>query len=116
RADSSRIDTRRLEPGGCFGALQGDRDGNDFVDDAWARGASIVVVTRPPHQVPEGCAAVNVSDTLAALASLGRAARHRLAAATVVGITGSAGETRTQDPPAPAPRPAPPAHPSPGAV
>ena len=97
RADSYAIDTRRLEAGGCFVALQGDRDGNDFVDDAWARGATIVVVTRPPEQVPEGCAAVYVSDTLAALASLGRAARHRLAAATVVGITGSAGKTATKD-------------------
>src|SRR5262249_6432851 len=97
RADSYAIDTRRLEPGGCFLAVQGDRDGNDFVDHPSARGASIVVVTRPPQQVPEGCAAVNVSDTLAALASLGRAARHRLAAATVVGITGSAGKTATKD-------------------
>src|SRR5262249_57450477 len=102
RADSSRIDTRRLEPGGCFGALQGDRDGNDFVDDAWARGASIVVVTRPPQQVPEGCAAVYVSDTLAALASLGRAARHRLAAATLVRIPASPAHT---PPPPPLPPP-----------
>jgi UDP-N-acetylmuramoyl-tripeptide--D-alanyl-D-alanine ligase len=97
RVDSYAIDTRRLEAGGCFVALQSDRDGNDFVDDAWARGATIVVVTRPPERVPEGCAAVYVPDTLAALASLGRAARQRLAAATVVGITGSAGKTATKD-------------------
>jgi UDP-N-acetylmuramoyl-tripeptide--D-alanyl-D-alanine ligase len=97
RADSYAIDTRRLERGGCFIALQGNRDGNDFVDDAWARGATIVVVTRLPEQVPEGCAAVCVPDALSALASLGRTARRRLVAATVVGITGSAGKTATKD-------------------
>ncbi len=36
-------------------------------------------------------------DSLAALASLGRFARSRLAAATVIGITGSAGKTTTKD-------------------
>ena len=78
-ADSYAIDTRRLASGGCFVALQGERDGNDFVADAWARGATIAVVTRAPDEVPEGCAAVHVRDSLAALASLGRFARSRLA-------------------------------------
>ena len=44
-ADSYAIDTRRLAAGGCFVALQGDRDGNDFVADAWARGATIAIGT-----------------------------------------------------------------------
>ncbi len=96
-ADSYAIDTRRLAAGGCFVALQGDRDGNDFVSDAWARGATIAIVTRPPDDVPEGCAVIHVHDSLAALGSLGRLARSKLAAATVVGITGSAGKTATKD-------------------
>jgi UDP-N-acetylmuramoyl-tripeptide--D-alanyl-D-alanine ligase len=74
-ADSYAIDTRRLAAGGCFVALQGDRDGNDFVADAWARGATIAIVTRPPDDVPEGCAVIHVHDSLAALGSLGRLAR-----------------------------------------
>jgi UDP-N-acetylmuramoyl-tripeptide--D-alanyl-D-alanine ligase len=96
-ADSYAIDTRRLEGGGCFIALQGERDGNDFVADAWKRGATIVLVTRAPARVPQGRAAVRVRDSLAALGDMGRLARRRLAAATVVGITGSAGKTATKD-------------------
>jgi UDP-N-acetylmuramoyl-tripeptide--D-alanyl-D-alanine ligase len=96
-ADSYTIDTRRLERGGCFVALQGERDGNDFVADAWARGATIVVVTRAPGRVPKGCAAIRVRDSLAALGDMGHLARRRLPAATVVGITGSAGKTATKD-------------------
>jgi UDP-N-acetylmuramoyl-tripeptide--D-alanyl-D-alanine ligase len=96
-ADSYAIDTRRLDAGGCFFALIGDRDGNDFVEDAWTRGAAIVVVTRPPKRVPAGCAAVRVPDSLVALEALGHHARHRLSASTVVGITGSAGKTATKD-------------------
>jgi UDP-N-acetylmuramoyl-tripeptide--D-alanyl-D-alanine ligase len=96
-ADSYAIDTRRLERGGCFVALQGARDGNDFIADAWASGATIVVVTRAPGRVPKGCAAIRVGDSLAALGDIGHLARRRLPAATVVGITGSAGKTATKD-------------------
>lgn len=96
-ADSYGIDTRRLDAGGCFVALDGERDGNDFVGDAWERGATITVVTRSPDGVPTGCAAVRVRDSLVALGALGDFARHRLPETTVVGITGSAGKTATKD-------------------
>jgi UDP-N-acetylmuramoyl-tripeptide--D-alanyl-D-alanine ligase len=96
-ADSYGIDTRRLESGGCFIALQGERDGNDFVPDAWKRGATIAVVTRSPRRVAKGRAVVRVPDSLVALGALGDFARHRLPDATVVGITGSAGKTATKD-------------------
>src|ERR687897_154885 len=96
-ADSYAIDTRRLDAGGCFFALVGDRDGNDFVEDAWTRGATVAVVSRPPKRVPAGHAVVRVPDSLVALEALGRHARHRLPASTVVGITGSAGKTATKN-------------------
>ena len=96
-ADAYGIDTRRLDPGGCFVALQGERDGNDFVGGAWERGATIAVVTRVQERVPTGCAAVLVPDALVALGALGDFARHRLPKTTVVGITGSAGKTATKD-------------------
>jgi UDP-N-acetylmuramoyl-tripeptide--D-alanyl-D-alanine ligase len=95
-AASFVIDTRRLDAGGCFVALRGERDGNDFVPDAWARGATVAVVNRAV-EVPPGRAVVVVDDSLAALGALGRWARRRLDAATVVGITGSAGKTATKD-------------------
>jgi UDP-N-acetylmuramoyl-tripeptide--D-alanyl-D-alanine ligase len=96
-ADSYGIDTRRLEAGACFVALQGERDGNDFVADAWKRGATIAVVTRAPRRVAKSRAVVLVPDSLVALGALGDFARHRLPEATVVGITGSAGKTATKD-------------------
>ena len=96
RATSYTIDTRSLEPGGCFVALVADRDGHDFVPDAWARGATVALVTRSADPPPPGRAVVRVADGLGALAALGRFARDRLDAA-VVAVTGSAGKTATKD-------------------
>lgn len=95
-ADSYVIDTRRLAAGGCFVALKGERDGNDFVPDAWTQGAAVAVLNRAV-EIPRGRASVVVDDSLAALAALGHLARRRLDAATIVGITGSAGKTATKD-------------------
>jgi UDP-N-acetylmuramoyl-tripeptide--D-alanyl-D-alanine ligase len=98
RASSFTIDTRALEPGACFVALVGTRDGNDFADAAFAGGASVVVASRAVDVVvPDGGAVVWVDDGYDALARLGRAARAELAHATVIGITGSAGKTGTKD-------------------
>jgi UDP-N-acetylmuramoyl-tripeptide--D-alanyl-D-alanine ligase len=90
------IDSRILEPGAAFVALQGARDGHDFVGDAFARGARVALVARATEH-PAGTALVVVDDPLAAL---GRAAAHARAARTdltVVGITGSVGKTSTKD-------------------
>jgi UDP-N-acetylmuramoyl-tripeptide--D-alanyl-D-alanine ligase len=106
---SFSFDSRVLEPGACFVALRGSRDGHDFVAAAFARGAAAALVARLPDR-PHGETSpgplVVVSDPLAALAELGRVARNRLAAATVVGVTGSAGKTATKDLAAAAARPA----------
>jgi UDP-N-acetylmuramoyl-tripeptide--D-alanyl-D-alanine ligase len=95
-ARSFTMDTRRLERGGCFVALPAERDGHTFVDDAFARGAS-VVMTAGDATPPSGAAVVRVDDAWRALAALGSEARRRLDAATVVGVTGSAGKTTTKD-------------------
>ena len=92
---SFAIDSRALEPGACFVALIAARDGHDFVGDAFARGATVALVTRDP--AVSGGTVVRVDDAFGALARLGRAARDRLHDATVVGITGSAGKTGTKD-------------------
>jgi len=97
RATSFAIDTRLLEPGGCFVALVAERDGHAFIPDAWARGAAAVIVTRPVAAPPGPGAVVEVADGLTALAALGRLARARLARAQVIGVTGSAGKTATKD-------------------
>lgn len=96
-ATSFTIDTRRLEPGACFVALRDRRDGHDFLDSAWTRGASVALVSRAGLAPPPGAAIVRVRDALAALGALGAWARSRLSVASVVGITGSAGKTSTKD-------------------
>lgn len=97
RARSFAIDTRLLDPDGCFVALVAARDGHDFVTDAWERGATVAVVTRPVAAPPADGAVVTVDDGLTALAALGRHARERLGPVAVVGVTGSAGKTATKD-------------------
>ena len=101
-ATSFSFDTRTLVPGACFVALRGTRDGHDFVTEAFGRGAVVALVDRVPTGATGGTGAADpawivVADPLAALGDLGRWARTRLAGATVVGITGSAGKTATKD-------------------
>jgi UDP-N-acetylmuramoyl-tripeptide--D-alanyl-D-alanine ligase len=97
RARSFTIDSRLLDPDACFVALVAALDGHDFVADAWARHATVAVVSQPVPAPPGGAAVVEVTDGLAALAALGRQARDRLGAVPVVGVTGSAGKTATKD-------------------
>lgn len=89
------FDSRTLVPGNGFVALRSERDGHDFVGDAFARGASLAVVERVPRGVTGSL--VVVPDAAAALRALGAAARNRLDAVPVIGITGSAGKTSTKD-------------------
>ena len=98
RARSWNNDSRELTPGACFVALIDARDGHDFVGDAFARGATVALVTRDVTDAPPaGSAIVKADDALRALARLGAAVRERLAGALVVGITGSSGKTGTKD-------------------
>jgi UDP-N-acetylmuramoyl-tripeptide--D-alanyl-D-alanine ligase len=87
------IDSRRVEPGGLFAALVGERvDGHDYAAAAVSAGAIAVLCSRPvpgPH--------VLVSSVQDALAALARYTVSRLPEMTVVGITGSSGKTSTKD-------------------
>lgn len=98
-ATSFTYDSRTLEPGACFFALRGNRDGHDFVHDAFDNGALVAVVERdvPDARRPGARALVQVPDALRALGDCGRRARDRLSRSTVVGVTGSAGKTSTKD-------------------
>src|SRR5579862_9367302 len=70
------FDSRALEPGACFVALRGERDGHDFVADAFASGARVALVSAAPAlAVPAGAAIVQVDDVLHRLQQLARAAR-----------------------------------------
>jgi UDP-N-acetylmuramoyl-tripeptide--D-alanyl-D-alanine ligase len=87
-------DSRLVEPGALFVALQGARlDGHGFLDEAFARGAAAALVGI--DQQTEG-AAVRVADTGEALLALAADERDRFAG-TVVAVTGANGKTSTKD-------------------
>ncbi|MBI3616144.1 MAG: UDP-N-acetylmuramoyl-tripeptide--D-alanyl-D-alanine ligase [Candidatus Omnitrophica bacterium] len=104
------IDSRTIQPGNLFIAIQGPRfDGHDFLEQAFARGAAGAVVGRwpiplvPVPSVPgtkgvlgTGYRVWKVPDTLRALGDLSRFHRDRFDL-PVVAITGSAGKTTTKE-------------------
>lgn len=89
-------DSRQVGPGDVFWALRGkDRDGNDFVADAFGRGAAGAVASRE-IEVPPGRWAVVVDDTLQALWRLA-AWKRRQFGGTLIAVTGSVGKTTTRE-------------------
>ncbi|MCA1777125.1 MAG: UDP-N-acetylmuramoyl-tripeptide--D-alanyl-D-alanine ligase [Loktanella sp.] len=90
------IDTRTLQPGDLFVALQAARDGHDFVAQALASGAGAALVSHVPEGVASDAPLLIVPDVLGALDALGRAARARTKA-QVIGVTGSVGKTSTKE-------------------
>ena len=93
------IDSRRVAGGELFVPVVAERDGHDFVAAAVAAGAAATLTARPAATWGEGgpgVPAIEVADTVAALAALGTHARRRLPD-RVVGITGSVGKTSVKD-------------------
>jgi UDP-N-acetylmuramoyl-tripeptide--D-alanyl-D-alanine ligase len=87
-------DTRSLNPGELFIALQGPNfDGAAFIDQAIRNNAAGAVVARP---VDAGLPTIVVGDTLKALGALAASWRDQMPA-TVVGITGSNGKTTLKE-------------------
>lgn len=86
------VDTRTLQPGDLYFALRGPiHDGNAYIAQALAQGATVVIAERPA----EG-PVLTVPDSLVALQQLAAWARSQWSG-DVVGITGSAGKTSTKD-------------------
>lgn len=95
-ASGVSIDTRTLQKGDLFVALQAARDGHDFVAAALAAGAAGALVSRVPDGLADDAPLVVVDDVQAGLEALGRAGRARTGA-RVVAITGSVGKTSTKE-------------------
>lgn len=97
------IDSRTVRPGEVYVAIRGDRyDGHDFVRDAVARGAAMVIVDDKNRASPESlrgaqgaACAVRVPATRAALLRMGRERRRAFDGVRVVAVTGSNGKTTT---------------------
>jgi len=85
-------DSRKIQPGQLFVALQGIRDGHDFIPAALAKGASAVLCTRCEGDHP----AIIVEDTRVALGQIAAAERQRIGM-KVVGVTGSVGKSTTKE-------------------
>ena len=91
------IDSRSLEHGDLFVALQGPSfDGNDFAAAALQRGAAGALIHRRAQDLPARAPVIEVADTMRALEDLGRAARARTGA-KIVAVTGSVGKTSSKE-------------------
>ena len=85
-------DTRTIEPGQLFVALQGARDGHDFISAALEKGAAAVLCTHCDGD----CPAIIVPDTRLALGDIARGYRQQLDV-KVVAVTGSVGKSTTKE-------------------
>jgi UDP-N-acetylmuramoyl-tripeptide--D-alanyl-D-alanine ligase len=95
-ANGVSIDTRTIRQGDLFVALSAARDGHEFVAQALEKGAAAALVSRIPDGMNEDAPLLIVSDVLAGLEDLGRAARARTDA-RIVAVTGSVGKTSTKE-------------------
>jgi UDP-N-acetylmuramoyl-tripeptide--D-alanyl-D-alanine ligase len=98
------IDSRKAEPGCLFVALIGtERDGHDFVAQAFAAGARAALVCESrigavrTAAASVGAALVAVPDTLRGLQDAAAAYVDKFPALLRVGITGSSGKTTTKE-------------------
>lgn len=87
------IDTRTLAPGELFVALTDRRDGHDFAESAFERGAVAALVNR---RVEARGPFLVVEDVLDALSALAVAARARSSAIRTA-VTGSVGKTSVKE-------------------
>ncbi len=88
-AQGINFDSRALQQGDIFLALQGARDGHDFVPAAFAAGAVVAVTRRPIAGGP----CLLVPDVQRALDDLAVFARDRAHGAKRGAVTGSVGKT-----------------------
>jgi UDP-N-acetylmuramoyl-tripeptide--D-alanyl-D-alanine ligase len=102
RVGAASIDTRTLEPGQLFFALEGESsDGHAYLREAASAGAAAAVVRSGYEQ--RGFAAIpsfpviSVEDPLAAMWALAEEVRARRTDLRVIGVTGSNGKTTTKD-------------------
>lgn len=90
-------DSRKVKEGDLFVALKGQQvDGHDFLNKAVELGASALLVSQQPAELPSGVPVIKVADTLVALQQLGSHNRLKLNI-PVIAVTGSNGKTSTKD-------------------
>lgn len=85
-------DTRNMKGGELFVALQGTRDGHEFIPAALEKNAAAVLCSHCDGDYP----AIVVDDPRLALGEIARGERNRLGM-KVVGVTGSVGKSTTKE-------------------
>ena len=96
QVDYITCDSRRVSPGSAFVAIAGNQaDGHEYIHDALAAGATLVVHSKPvPPEVVGSF--VRVPDSREAYALLGaRLAGQPSRELRVIGVTGTNGKTST---------------------
>ncbi len=86
------FDSRKIKDSSLFFAIKGERDGHDFIRDAFSKGAKGAVVERKIGGIP----LFIVGNTLKALGDLASFSLS-LNSTERIGITGSAGKTTTKE-------------------
>ena len=90
------IDSRTIQPGDLFVALKADRDGHEFVNNAFYKGAVAALVDHIPKDFNRSCPLLVVPDVMEAFRAMARFARNRLRG-KVIAVTGSVGKTSTKE-------------------
>ena len=85
-------DTRSIAPGELFVALEGARDGHDFIPAAMEKGAAAVLCSKKTGDYP----AIYVKDPRLALGEIAKKERRHLNM-QVVAVTGSVGKSTTKE-------------------
>ena len=88
----ANMDSRKIECDQLFVALEGVRDGHEFIPAAMEKGAAAVLCK---HCAP-GVPAIVVEDPRIALGRIAAGERQRLGM-KVVGVTGSVGKSTTKE-------------------
>ncbi|MFK7974005.1 MAG: UDP-N-acetylmuramoyl-tripeptide--D-alanyl-D-alanine ligase [Rickettsiaceae bacterium] len=84
-----------VDPGDIFIALQGNRDGHDFIQDALNRGAKIAIISKNTQGI-DLSKLIFVKDTFQALMDLAVYKRQNLST-KFIAVTGSVGKTSTKE-------------------
>ena len=94
---SISTDSRTIQSGDLFIALTGDNfDGHDFMHKASQNGASGIIVSKLPNQLPP-IPVISVQNTLQTLGDLAGYRRSLMPRLFVIGITGSSGKTTVKE-------------------
>lgn len=95
QVNSFEFDSRKCGKGSLFIALKGNRDGHDFINDAFEKGA-VGALASKKHTVPAGRFLVLVEDTLKGFSKIASQKRKGFKG-TVIAVTGSVGKTTTKE-------------------